>query len=119
MNKKLVLAFVTTIVAVPLLALTLKADPAEPTGNQDAGPAFGGPADVAFAKKVWTANGQRPFQRRCPFAPRLPALMDSQPSQLQARYRNARLRGIRERTERTGGILAHPSVVKRFKETAP
>ena len=55
MNKKLVLAFVTTIVAVPLLALTLKADPAEPTGNQDAGPAFGGPADVAFAKKVWSA----------------------------------------------------------------
>lgn len=55
MKKRFAIVLVTTMLAVPLMALTLRADPAEPSGNQDSAPNFGGAKDVAFAKKLWTA----------------------------------------------------------------
>ena len=55
MKKRFAIVLVTTMLAVPLMALTLRADPAEPSGNQDSAPNFGGAKAAAFAKKPWPA----------------------------------------------------------------
>lgn len=72
MKKKISILFITTLMALPLLAFALKNDPVEPTTPQDsqpknAAPNFGGPKDVAFANKLWkTIDGYKDWKLTTP-----------------------------------------------------